>query len=208
MIEPEARNSTGSAEAVAIDIEPSKATIAGVKSEDDDFATPMHRQLSTPVEQLRLEFADISYTLPPDKKAKKAATNGEPPVGKTLIHPISGVVEPGRMLAIMGSSGAGKSTLLDLLAARISAKRYSGTVTLNGKTYPPGQFRRHTTYVMQDDALYPLLTVRETFRYAARLRVGDHKGKAHIETLVTETLTLLGLEDCADVSVGDMLHKG
>ena len=79
---------------------------------------------------------------------------------------------------------------------------------MNGKTFPPGQYRRLTTYVMQDDALYPMLTVRETFRYAARLRVGDNKGKVHLEQLVTETIGLLGLETCADTIVGDMLHRG
>jgi ABC-type multidrug transport system ATPase subunit len=176
--------------------------------EQDEFKPPTLRQASTPAGQFRLEYSNIAYALKPDKKAKRAAVNGEVPVGKTLIHPISGVVEPGRMLAIMGSSGAGKSTLLDLLAGRIASKSYSGAITLNGKAYPPGQYRRLSTYVMQDDALYPLLTVRETFRYAARLRVGDHKGKAYLEELVTETIELLGLDKCADTIIGDDLHRG
>jgi ABC-type multidrug transport system ATPase subunit len=63
----------------------------------------------------------------------------------------------------MGASGAGKSTLLDILATRIPRSAVDGDYLLNDKPVD-GSFKRLSGYVMQDDALYPLLTVRETLQ--------------------------------------------
>lgn len=66
----------------------------------------------------------------------------------------------------MGASGAGKSTLLDILAARIPRSATEGAYLMNGKPVA-STFKRVSGYVMQDDALYPLLTVRETLTVSA-----------------------------------------
>jgi ABC-type multidrug transport system ATPase subunit len=65
--------------------------------------------------------------------------------------------------AIMGASGAGKSTLLDVLATRIPRSAVEGEYLLNGHPINKA-FKRVSGYVMQDDALYPMLTVRETLQ--------------------------------------------
>jgi ABC-type multidrug transport system ATPase subunit len=90
---------------------------------------------------------------------------------KTLLDGISGEACAGELLAIMGASGSGKSTLVDALAGRIARESLRGGVTLNGE---PLQGRRHraiSAYVMQDDLLYPMLTVRETLHFAAEFRL-------------------------------------
>jgi ABC-type multidrug transport system ATPase subunit len=63
----------------------------------------------------------------------------------------------------MGASGAGKSTLLDILATRIPGSEVGGQYLMNGKPIS-SYFKRLSGYVMQDDALFPLLTVRETLQ--------------------------------------------
>lgn len=55
-------------------------------------------------------------------------------VGKTVLQPVSGRVESGTMLAILGPSGAGKTTLVDILAGVRSgtAEGVGGRVGLVG----------------------------------------------------------------------------
>jgi len=61
-------------------------------------------------------------------------------------------------------------------------------------------------YVGQLDEHAPFLTVRETLRFAARNALsGD---AASIEARVSEIVTLLRLEDCADTKVGNTLLRG
>lgn len=94
------------------------------------------------------------------------------------------------MLAIMGTSGAGKSTLLDILAGRLDSDYLTGDILANGKPIEFSSFRKQSGYVMQSDALFPLLTVRETLFYAAHLRI---QGKTYEEReeAVERTLKLL-----------------
>jgi ABC-type molybdate transport system ATPase subunit len=75
------------------------------------------------------------------------------------------------MLAIMGTSGSGKSTLLDILAGRLESDYLEGDIIANGLPIVFSTFRKQSGYVMQSDALFPLLTVRETLFYAAHLRI-------------------------------------
>eukprot|EP01137_Pigoraptor_chileana_P002689 Opistho-2@41875 len=106
----------------------------------------------------KFEFSDITYQV--EKKVNKESSI------VTLLDGISGIVRPGEMLAIMGSSGAGKSTLLDVLAGNVVSDLLTGSILVNGAPVDKS-FRRIAGYVMQDDALFPMLTVRETPMYSA-----------------------------------------
>ena len=98
--------------------------------------------------------------------------------------------------------------MLDSLAGRIASTNLKGCVTINGQKVDKASFRRLTGYVMQDDALFPMLTVRETFLYAARLRLGDSKGEAELERVVEDTIEMLNLRKAADTIIGDELNRG
>ncbi len=88
-----------------------------------------------------------------------------------MLHGVSGHVPGGSLFAILGPSGAGKTSLLDVLAGRKGIGA-SGRVLFNGQTLSAGQWRQTVAYCMQDDALLPLLTVRETLLYALALQGG------------------------------------
>uniref|UniRef100_A0A6S9KQH8 ABC transporter domain-containing protein n=1 Tax=Heterosigma akashiwo TaxID=2829 RepID=A0A6S9KQH8_HETAK len=144
-----------------------------------------------------LTFENIEYEVF-QKKSKER---------KTLIHPCSGKIKAQEMVCIMGQSGAGKSTLLDILAARIkSSDQLRGSLKYDGVAIG-SNYKRVSGYVMQSDALYPLLTVRETFMFAAELRIPG-KTRAEKAEVVAQTLRALKLEGVADTVVGDELTRG
>jgi len=147
---------------------------------------------------LTLEWKNLSYKVT-DVKAKTE---------KTILHNMSGKASPGKLLGIMGTSGAGKSTLLDCLAGRISDhKSLRGSLTVNGNKMDRESFKRVTGYVMQDDALFPLLTVRETIRYAAALRCSGLTSQER-DAVADATLSMMKLDKCAETIIGDANNRG
>lgn len=51
-----------------------------------------------------------------------------------------------------------------------------------------------SSYVMQDDQLFPMLTVQETFMFAAEMRLPPSISRAEKKKRVNELLSQLGLE--------------
>ena len=82
-------------------------------------------------------------------------------------------LEAGERLVVLGPSGAGKTTLLRVLAGLLPPT--SGQVTLAGRplqTIPAHQ--RGLSWISQDYALYPQLTVRQNLQVPLRqLRLGQ-----------------------------------
>ena len=100
-----------------------------------------------------------------------ASSDALPSNRKALLDGVSGEAREGELFAVMGASGSGKSTLVDALAGRIARDSLGGTVTLNGEPLQGRRLRAISAYVMQDDLLYPMLTVRETLLFAAEFRL-------------------------------------
>lgn len=119
-----------------------------------------------------------------------------------------------------------------MLAGRLSsgatsAFSSSGSITLNGQEFDSSlaslvafveQVSRFSKVhnlelycshrALQEDSHHlPALTVRETVRYAARLRLKD-RSKRQCDERAEEVLLLLGLSTCADTLVGGPLVKG
>ncbi len=130
---------------------------------------------------------------------------------KVVLHPMSGFVRSGQMLAIMGPSGAGKTSLLNLLAGRVvdnKAVIADGTVYVNGLPREHASFRHYAAYVLQHDYMFSELTVREQIGYAASLRLPNSMSqeakKGRVERLIRE----LGLEKVKDSRIGGKLVRG
>ena len=63
-------------------------------------------------------------------------------------------------------------------------------------------------YVLQTDFLLPFLTVRETLRFAARLRLPASHSAADKRAVVEALILELGLKDVADTRVGGQRVRG
>ncbi|KAG6557622.1 hypothetical protein Mapa_000903 [Marchantia paleacea] len=126
---------------------------------------------------------------------------------KTLLNSICAEAFHGQILAVVGPSGSGKTTFLDALAGRISLSSLEGAVYANGETIDES-FKRISGYVMQDDALFPMLTVRETLMYSARLRLPGVMAHDEKRTRVENMINQLGLKLCADTRVGNEKIRG
>lgn len=126
---------------------------------------------------------------------------------KTILEDLNGAVLPGQLLAIIGPSGAGKSSLLDVLAGRKSAGRAQGEIKINGQDRGR-DFKRLSGYVTQDDCLMGNLTVRETFRFHAAMRMPGTVSAEERERRVQEIINELGLTRAADMYVGTQFRRG
>ena len=120
-----------------------------------------------------ISWRDLRYIVPSPapttcKLSNCCAAEREP---KRVLDGVSGHVPGGSLFAVLGPSGSGKTSLLDVLAGR-KIGTASGHVLFNGRTVSSGQWRQTVAYCMQDDALLPSLTVRETLQYALALQGG------------------------------------
>ncbi|KAI3879049.1 hypothetical protein MKX03_031306 [Papaver bracteatum] len=127
---------------------------------------------------------------------------------KVLLDDISGVAKEGEILAVLGASGSGKSTLIDALANRISRESLKGTVTLNDEALDSRLLRTLSAYVMQDDLIFPMLTVEETLMFSAEFRLPRSLSKANKKARVQTVIEQLGLENAAKTMIGDERRRG
>ncbi|POO01189.1 ABC transporter-like [Trema orientale] len=164
-----------------------------------------------------LRFSNLTYSVRVRRWKKKYWPSLSPRTGrepaaatevKTILNDISGEVYNGEILALLGASGSGKTTLIDALANRIEKESLKGTVTLNGELVDSRFTKAITGYVMQDDVLYPMLTVEETLTFAADFRlprtVSRSKKMARVQALIDQ----LGLRNAANTIIGDEGHRG
>uniref|UniRef100_A0A0E0LI28 ABC transporter G family member STR2 n=1 Tax=Oryza punctata TaxID=4537 RepID=A0A0E0LI28_ORYPU len=150
-----------------------------------------------------LEFTGLTYTV----TKKQRGGGGEWEKKEVdLLHEITGYAPKGCVTAVMGPSGAGKSTFLDALAGRIAA--LDGRVALDGVEMSPSLVKRSSAYVMQDDRLFPMLTVRETLMFAADLRLGASVSAADKRRRVDGLIDQLGLAASGNTYIGDEGTRG
>lgn len=121
---------------------------------------------------------------------------------KAVLSNINLTFSAGQLVGILGSSGSGKTTLLNALAGRTLRKHTEGTVEFDGKT------TANLAYLQQSDHLMPYLTVRESLRYTARLRLSSTVPLPDKYSLVEQVILQLGLKECADTLIGDDWIKG
>lgn len=107
-----------------------------------------------------------------------------------------------------------------MLSGKTNAGFTGGEILVNNAPFPGMKVANSVSvmqqtptfaYVMQEDAHFPLFTVKETLEYAAMLRMRT-SNPADVQGMVQETLSVLGLTHIADHYVGtvgkSMISRG
>ncbi|XP_017775626.1 PREDICTED: ATP-binding cassette sub-family G member 1-like isoform X1 [Nicrophorus vespilloides] len=139
-------------------------------------------------DKLDIEFQNLSFNVPFGKGKKE------------ILHSISGKFKSGELTAIMGPSGAGKSSLLNILTGFENAGT-SGTIRCTGQddeTDSKVKYKRDCCYILQDDRLCPLFTVKEIMNMAAKLKLGYSVSEKAKELVIFDILDTLGLSNTMD----------
>jgi ABC transport system ATP-binding/permease protein len=112
---------------------------------------------------------------------------------KTILNDVSLVIRPHEFVCLLGPAGCGKSTLLSALSGRHPAER--GSVSLNGSDlYRDFEYlKQDLAVVPQRDLLHRGLTVEDSLRYSARLRLPHDTAPQEVQQVVEETMRQVGL---------------
>ena len=109
-------------------------------------------------------------------------------------------IERGKNMVVLGKSGSGKSVLIKCLVGLLEPD--AGKVVILGKEITKLEnkelniLRKRVGFLFQSAALYDSMTVRENLEFP--LRDLKKKKQEEIDSLVTETLKSVGLEDAID----------
>uniref|UniRef100_A0A7E5A182 ABC transporter domain-containing protein n=1 Tax=Panagrellus redivivus TaxID=6233 RepID=A0A7E5A182_PANRE len=127
---------------------------------------------------------------------------------REVLHGVSGVAEPGEILAIMGESGAGKTTLMNVLTQRnLKTLEVDGEITVNGEDLTKQELQRMSSYVQQTDIFMNNVTVKEHLMFNARLRMGRRYSAAQKKARVEEVVQQMNLVGCQDTMIGQRFEK-
>lgn len=100
------------------------------------------------------------------------------------------------IIGFLGPNGAGKTTTIKLLLGLIRPTSGSGKVFGNDIVHESLEIRKKVGYLAQNPSYYDYMTARETLRFRARFFYQGPRDE--IETRISETLELVGLEKKAD----------
>lgn len=127
---------------------------------------------------------------------------------RVLLDDVSFAALSGEVIALVGPSGSGKTTLVNALSGAHPPD--SGEILLGGQTLQPdsSQASGLVGEVPQDDIVLPELTVEESLRFAARLRLSPDGEPARHDEAVNRVLVELGVDDIRGSRIGDPERRG
>eukprot|EP00602_Paraphysomonas_sp_CaronLab_P009688 CAMPEP_0185022730 /NCGR_PEP_ID=MMETSP1103-20130426/5431_1 /TAXON_ID=36769 /ORGANISM="Paraphysomonas bandaiensis, Strain Caron Lab Isolate" /LENGTH=1307 /DNA_ID=CAMNT_0027554945 /DNA_START=376 /DNA_END=4299 /DNA_ORIENTATION=+ len=146
-----------------------------------------------------LSFSDLTFSVP-DKRS---------PMGcRSILHPMSGRFDWGRLSVIMGSAGDGKSSLLYILAGEM---RDSSSTHIKGSVMYDNSPISHTIpawqrggFVEAGDVHFRDLSVSEVVTFAMQLRSSGRMAKKAIAENVDRALELVQLQDFVGVKTKEL----
>ena len=177
---------------------------------DDTIIDKVDRRIQ--LVELSLEhitYAPITRSASSSTSAATAASlktkSHKPNNRKTSLTNVSTKISPFKLSAWMGPSGSGKTSLVSIAAGLLNDPSNDlsrdSIIRINGeKGALP---KRLVGVVWQEDLLLSNLTVKETVRFAARLKMPKDRSEEEVENLVEDTLNRLGLSHVQDSLIGD-----
>uniref|UniRef100_A0A182Q9T8 ABC transporter domain-containing protein n=1 Tax=Anopheles farauti TaxID=69004 RepID=A0A182Q9T8_9DIPT len=125
-----------------------------------------------------------------------------------VLNDISGTLQPGTLVALMGPSGAGKTTLMSALAYRLTdTMSTTGEIRVNGRPIGPYMYDI-SGYIYQDELLPDGITVQEHLELMANLRLGKSVTPDCKRAMIADILTKTGLERCARTLIANSIGIG
>ncbi|KAM5348133.1 hypothetical protein ACJ41O_007957 [Fusarium nematophilum] len=152
------------------------------------FVDSMRRAAEATNFGLSFRYSDLGF------HPKKAA--------KPVLQNVTGSIEQGQLVAVMGGSGAGKSTFVNVLMGKTS--NTGGIVAVNNTPGKMKRYKKLTGYVPQDDIVLPELTVYENIVHSARIRLPRNWKKADVEAHVESVIDCLELSHVRNSRVGSV----
>ncbi|XP_037927304.1 ATP-binding cassette sub-family G member 4 [Teleopsis dalmanni] len=141
---------------------------------------------------LRLQFRNVNYELK-ERNSKLVK----------ILNELCGEFVSGRLTAVLGPSGAGKTSMLNVLSG-FKAKGVTGQFELNGKERNLLTFRKLCSYIPQEFAMLDLLTVEETLKVSADLKLSTDKSAKEKQEIIDDVLQILNMVKCRDNLVGTL----
>eukprot|EP01121_Diplochlamys_sp_Union-15-3_P019735 TRINITY_DN750_c0_g1_i1.p1 TRINITY_DN750_c0_g1~~TRINITY_DN750_c0_g1_i1.p1 ORF type:complete len:250 (+),score=48.73 TRINITY_DN750_c0_g1_i1:64-813(+) len=184
------------------DSEVEKIDDSYVSDENESVAVTLRESENGLNKRVGIEFRDIRFSV----KTKEGSPCKREEKTREILKGLTGTIEGGDFVAIMGASGAGKTTFLDILSGRI--KPSSGKVIVDGKATSPGHTYPKQAYVRQQDFLMANFTPKELLQFSADLRIPNSVSNAEKKERVKNTLTQLRLEKCQNTKVGGRNMRG
>jgi len=119
---------------------------------------------------------------------------------KTILDRASLSLQPGELVAVIGESGSGKTTLMRVLVG--TTRPSQGVVLVNGESL---QSRlADIGYLPQDEIVHPRLTVLESLRHSARLRLPADSSSDEVDVAVARALADTSLEQQVHTRIGSL----
>lgn len=115
---------------------------------------------------------------------------------KKILDGISGTFRAGELSVIIGPSGSGKTTILNILSGLVQ-DNFEGTLKIEDESNYK-VIRNQSSYIMQDQMLHPMLTVKEAMSFAIRFKTGTITPLVQQKCKCDDILKQLGLLNSAD----------
>ncbi|XP_063681708.1 protein white-like [Bolinopsis microptera] len=172
--------------------------LLGDTSQQDVYTLPLEEDASDNLKSVTLSWRDLSASTENYSKPRWFKNETGKYFYKDILKRVSGIVEPGEMMGIIGPKGAGKTSMLMALAQKkMDGVKVKGTLQVNGWQIDPTQMALISAYVDQEDNFMEHMTVRETIMFHVNMRMDKQtrfNRKVAKANAILEKLDLLNIE--------------